>query len=906
MHMRLAASCSRGLDLFLPGTFCSKELPFVSIVQCSTGIRNRSCFLLFALAIFAGISASAPAQTAPQLLPYTAKLIAGGGSAIAKGATCPISGFMSQDAWGDGCLATEVLIAPSSTSGTGARYAIADKTGAVFFSDATNGLVRRIDPITGVVTAVAGGATSSPGVGVACGTLVSTSLDGDGCLGTAVKLSKPMGLVFSPTGDLYFADNGFDNVRKIAATGGLITTTGVITHIVGGATFGYNVNNTSTTGPVNAATQGLLNFPYGIALDAAGKNLYIADEGNNAIELVNLSSATETIQGLSVPAGTIAKFSGYGNLGANAASSSATSGDCPDFTAAVSGQRGGCYFGKWVDGALANVSNNDAVYSLAVDGSGNVYFSNEFNSNVGLITSANVISNYAGIQGSAAKKNVRGTAGSFAIGSDFGVALDPANNLYITDASSGFIWRVDAGSRAMYVVAGGATTVCSAATDAYGDGCPALQAKLGSSGTGNFATTTLPGPGIFGVSADAYSDLFFGDTETGLIREIASGTQFGNVGATQTNILDVHFAANDSAASGGYKITAGASIFSLGTQTCTTNSDLTTDCLIPITATPTALGAFTGTLQVQAQIGGVATFPLSGNFVQSPITRTLISASSPAGCSGSTVTATTTATTLTASLIANGPSSPGGTIIFYANGTPLAPVSGVPVTNIGTSSAPVYGATLSTTFATPGAYTISASYSGDSYFKTSTSTTTTSITTALPTFTLTPVAAQQSTVTAGQTALYSFTISQTVYTGSIAVAITGLPANSSYTLSPSSITANGCTTINTVALSVFTQPGTNTALSSIGGGGSGPWGLAAMVVGLLLALGIGLRRQQTSLRYGRLWMALALLLSASGTIACGKGVTTAPRTPAGSYTVTVTATGSAGTTSSTTVPLVVK
>jgi len=120
--------------------------------------------------MIAGFGFNATAQTAPQLLPYTVKLIAGGGTvAIASGATCPVSGFKSLDAYGDGCLATEIQIAPTATSGTGARYVITDTTGAVFFSDATNGLIRRIDPITGVVTAVAGGAASSPASGTACG-----------------------------------------------------------------------------------------------------------------------------------------------------------------------------------------------------------------------------------------------------------------------------------------------------------------------------------------------------------------------------------------------------------------------------------------------------------------------------------------------------------------------------------------------------------------------------------------------------------------------------------------------------------------------------------------------------------------------------------------------------------------
>jgi len=73
-----------------------------------------------------------------------------------------------------------------------------------------------------------------------------------------------------------------------------------------------------------------------------------------------------------------------------------------------------------------------------------------------------------------------------------------------------------------------------------------------------------------------------------------------------------------------------------------------------------------------------------------------------------------------------------------------------------------------------------------------------------------------------------------------------------------------------------------------------------------LALAIGLRRRRAPLRYGQFWMALALLLAASGTVACGNGVTATPATPAGPYTLTVTATGSAGTVFSFTVPLTVK
>ncbi len=705
-----------------------------------------------------------------------------------------------------------------------------------------------------------------------------------------------MGLAFSAAGDLYFADNSFDDIRKIAAAGGLVTNGGIITNIAGGSTFGYNVNNTSLSGPVIAATQSYLNFPYGIAFDTAG-NLYVADEGNQALEVINLTSATETIQGMSVPAGTIAKFAGFGNLAAK----TPASGDCPDFVSTSA--RGGCYFGLFTPGTSANTANVDSAYGVTVDPSGNVYFANEFPNDVGVISSGNIINNFAGILNTAAKKNVRGAAGSFGIGSVFGVTSDANANVYITDASSGFIWRVDGTTgHTMYVVAGGATTVCNAHTDVVGDGCPALQATFGSSGSGNFASTTLPGPGIFGISVDAYSDLFTGDTENGLIREVASGTQFGNVGATQTDTVEIHLAANDSLVAGGYQITAGATIFTLGTASCTTNSDLTTDCLLPITATPLVIGPFAGTLQVQSQLGGVATFPLSGNFVQSPITRTIVSATGGGSCGTGVAYSTTQPITLTASLVANGPSSATGSVIFYANGTALAPTTGVAVTNIGSVSNPVYGATLSTTFATPGTYSITATYSGDGYFKASTSTAPASVTTALPAFTTSAILSQQSSVAAGQTALYSFNVAQTVYSGAITFSASGLPANSAVSFSPASIAATGCSTTNTVAVSILTQQG-SVALSSFGLGGKRPWGIFTTLLGLGMALAIGMRRRRAPLRYGSFWMALAVLLATSGFAACGSGVTAAPRTPAGTYTVSITATGSTGTTSSFTVPL---
>jgi len=868
--------------------------------------RRFLCWVVFAA--FAGCCCNASAQSlAPQLLPYTVKLVAGSGTtAIASGATCPVSGFKSTDAYGDGCLATEIELGNTASGGStpGARNAVSDANGNIFFTDYNNALVRRVDAVTRIVTAVAGGATASPTAGATCGASTSSDAIGDGCFGTAVKLTHPVGLAFAPNGDLYFSDLSptatyFAQVRKIAATNGLIPATGGTISLVAGnvaGTAGYAASNATTT--IVAATQSYLRAPYGLAFDSLG-DLFIADEYTEAILVVNTNATgTNTVNGVPVAAGTIWKITGT--------STGATAPYCVNGT--TTGY--GCSYSLYTESAQANATTIDAPYSVAVDPNGVVYSGDEFYDSVFKVTSAGVLSTFAGTQNSVGVKptiSKRGAAGSFGIGSMFGVAADANSNVYITDASSGVIWRVDGASHAMYVVAGGATSVCSAHTDTNGDGCPALQATFGSSGTGNYASASLPGPGIYGVSVDANSNLYVGDTKTNLVREIASGTQFGNVGASQTDVLDVHFAAGDSASTGGYKITSGAAIFTLGTPTCTTNSDSTTDCLLSVTASPTTIGAFTGTLQIQSQLNGTSTFPLTGNFVQSPITRTSVSAvnSSSNSCSATTVYATTTTSTLTASLVANGPSAPTGNVIFYANGTALAPTTGVAVSNIGTTAAPVYGATLTTTFPTAGTYAITATYSGDSYFKTSTSAAAASVTTALPTFATSVVSYQQSSVTAGQTALYSFNINQVVYTGTITFAVSGLPANSSYSISPTSITASGCSSTSTVALSILTAKSASTLQSSIGRVGHGPWGALGTVLGLGLALMIGVRRRRSPLRFGQLWMALALLVAAAGSVACNSSVASTPSTPAGTYSVQVTATGSDGTTSSFTVPLTV-
>jgi hypothetical protein len=294
---------------------------------------------------------------------------------------------------------------------------------------------------------------------------------------------------------------------------------------------------------------------------------------------------------------------------------------------------------------------------------------------------------------------------------------------------------------------------------------------------------------------------------------------------------------------------------------------------------------------VKAQLGGTSNFPLSGTFVTSPLTRTTVTYSTGSTACGSTTTfGTTTPITLTATVVSTG--NPGGTITFFSNGVQI----GTPQT-VSNSAA-----TLVTTFSTAGTYNITATYSGDTYFKPSTGKAG-SFSTSAPGFTTSILTSQTTPIVAGQTALYSFSVAQNVYTGNITFACSGLPSGATCVFNPASISALGCTATNTVALNIYTTAAKAVGQSAIGGSGRGLWRIGTVIVCMMMALMLGMSRRK--LRMRQVWLSLALLGVVSGLAACGtRGFTAA--TPSGTYTVNVTVTGSTGTPSSFTVPLIVQ
>ncbi len=674
-----------------------------------SALASRFLSLLITCTALAGFSASAAAQAAPQLLPYTVTAVAGGGSfgnstagyynngtnttctyqkwsGTAYVATADANGLKPSDTVGDGCLYNEVALSAP-------RSAIADSEGNVFFIDSANNLFRRVDAHSGIVSTVGGVTIASTSSTVptfasiasqaTCPVSKNTQTDayGDGCLATEVPMASPEALTFDAQGNLWFTDYYLGAVREIVKSTSIIqtvvnqsvslsanpgyTSTGLngFTWTANTGYVGYNATNanaaygnvhTSATTYVTAA-QALLYRPYGLAFDRAG-NLYIGDNYNNAVDVVNLSNTTRIIAGYTIYPQEIFTIAGTGcpavldtYLLGETASSSTTPKQASMSCDSAS------YFGhsNGVSPYPSTGSTIDSPYQVAVDNSGNIYFADEYpydvrvisnqpNYTTGLVSPIGVgaITTFAGVPYTG-RKAYNAVTSSVAttqdLGSVYGVAVDPLGNVYIADyqstssnncagtttgtttCTSNYLERVDAATGELYAIAGQAeqtpttaaiatnpAVTCSTQTDGVGDGCPGLSATVWK--------TYFP-------YVDAANNLYFGDSGNGLVRKLSSGTQFPPTSVSPTGVvqtLEIHFGVGDS--SGAISIPASFADFTVGTLgTCTTNSDTSKNCPLPVTFKPVAAGLRTAPLTVTSSLGKVSTFNLTGTGLASAL-----------------------------------------------------------------------------------------------------------------------------------------------------------------------------------------------------------------------------------------------------------------------------------------------
>lgn len=166
---------------------------------------------------------------------------------------------------------------------------------------------------------------------------------GDGGPATKAQLNFPHNLIVAPSGDLLIADTLNSCVRKIDAK------TGIITTIAGTGEKGFS-------GDGGPAAKAKFNGTFSIALDRAGRQLYICDLGNRRIRAMDMKT------------GLVRTVAGNGQRGVPADGADAVSSPLADPRAVCVDSKGNIYILERGGHALRVVDKAGKICTVAGTG----------------------------------------------------------------------------------------------------------------------------------------------------------------------------------------------------------------------------------------------------------------------------------------------------------------------------------------------------------------------------------------------------------------------------------------------------------------------------------------------------------------------------------------------------------
>jgi secreted PhoX family phosphatase len=397
-----------------------------------------------------------------------------------------------------------------------------DSTGNLFICDHYSNRIRKVNT-SGVISTFAG----------------QNGLFGEGYPAVNAELSFMQNLTTDTAGNIYIADVDNHRIRMINAVTGAITTV---------AGCGISGQQDAFSGDGGPATAAHLYFPCGMAFDHSG-NLFICDQDNQRIRMVNTSGIITTVAGNgiyglvdNVPAGN-AEFRNPTGLVVDKAGNiyiSDNANQCVRKVDAVTGivttVAGNGIMGYSGDGGPATNAQLNYPLDVALDGNGNLYIS-DGNYCIRKVDTLGNISTVAG-NGTAGFSGDGGPAVNAQLRTPWSIKADSVGDILIAD---------DDNLRIRLVYADGLITTIA------GNGVP------GFSGDGGLATdASLNFPK--GVAYDNAGNLYIADQQNHRVRKTSltalaapqvNKTPFANVFAypnPTVGILNIMNAANCNAA----------------------------------------------------------------------------------------------------------------------------------------------------------------------------------------------------------------------------------------------------------------------------------------------------------------------------------------------------------------------
>jgi sugar lactone lactonase YvrE len=433
-----------------------------------------------------------------------------------------------------------------------------DSTGNIYVADYEDNTVRKVTQ-AGVVTTLAG-SPSHKGP-------VAESADGTGA---SAGFFHPEGVAVDGQGNIYVADSGNGTIRKITPGGAVSTLAGLV-----------GITGTKD----GTGTTALFILPTGLAIDGSG-NLYTCD------------TAAKTIRKIT-PTGTVTTLAGSPNVSGNSdGTGSAATFSLPIYLAADAS--GNVYVSEneyntirkitpagvvttlagstTVTGSINGTGSAAAFqepYGVAVDGSGNVYVSDD--TTLRVVTPSGVVSTLAGIE-SIGSADGATLAGHFF--GPIGMAVDGGGNAYVADTNNDTVRKVSP--------FGAVTTLAGSAGNSGS-----------SDGAGAAASFNSPN----GVAVDGSGNVYVADTENSTIRKI---TPAGTV-STLAGLAGNPGSSDGAGSTARFRIPIGAAVDTAGNVYVSDSGNYTIRKITPA-GTVTTLAGSAGVSGNANGTGGAASF----------------------------------------------------------------------------------------------------------------------------------------------------------------------------------------------------------------------------------------------------------------------------------------------------------